>query len=539
MDNFQAQTVGTNRALRVQADGTTFDPANPPAGATLSGQFPKTSFHMTPMGTDPIFIVHPSSRNYGTVLMDTMHNQTFTIMNVGGGILGINSIAIAGSPHFSIQNMPTLPASLNTGQSITFTGRYNPTAAGTHAATITIIDDIAGVRNAERTRQPRTTHTVELSGICVDPTITALPHQQNFDAVTAPALPVQWSKILTTTSTGNVITTTVNPQSPPNCVSMTNTADANAGIYLIAPPLINTIPVNTTRIKFHGRSSNASLVVGVMTNPQDTATFTEIQTVQISGNTWTEYVVTLAGYTGTGRSIAFRLGTGATYVTAFLDNFMIEVTPQNDLAALSVMGNTTPSVGMATNYIVNVFNWGTNQQTNYQVKLYKQGDIEVGTVPGTQVNPGQTVQITVPWTPDVEGNTFIYAKVLLTGDENPLNDQSPNLNVSVQPAGLVALTIGAGDQLARIPLDMYYMNSLYECIYYPAELSNTIGMIYGIGFYNDFATNLPNKPTKIWLGTTTQNDLAAGWIPSTQMALVFDGNVNYPSGQNLIHITFD
>ncbi|MDP2400948.1 MAG: carboxypeptidase regulatory-like domain-containing protein, partial [Actinomycetota bacterium] len=65
---------------------------------------------------------------------------------------------------------------------------------------------------------------------------------------------------------------------------------------------------------------------------------------------------------------------------------------------------------------------------------------------------------------------------------------------------------------------------------------NIGGLITGIQFYNNFVTNLPNKPTKIWLAQTTQSDLAAGWIPSTQMTLVFDGTVNYPSGPNNILI---
>jgi len=537
MDNFYAQTIGTNRALRVQSDGTLYDPASPPTGVIPTGQFPKTTLHLTPLGPDPIFMVNPTQRNFGTVLLDTTHNQTFTVMNVGGGTLGINTINIAGSPFYSLQNMPNLPASLNTGQSITFVARYNPTAAGNHAATITINDNQR--IGLSRSTTSRTPHTIELTGICVDPTITQLPYIQNFDTDTAPVLPVQWSKIINTNGSGNVVTSTTNPHSAPNSVMMTNTTDANANIFLIAPPLATTIPTNTTRTKFYGRaaSNGYAVSVGVMTNPQDAATYVEIQQIPLT-TTWTEYVVTFAGYTGTGRSIVFKLVSDGTYRTIYLDSIMFEVTPQNDLAALSVTGNTTPSVGMATTYTVSVFNWGTNPQNTYLVKLYKQGDIEVASVNGLPANPGQTVQVPIAFTPDTQGNTFIYGKVVLTGDQNNLNDQSPNLNISVQPQGLVALTVGTGDQLARIPLDMFYMNSLHQALYFPAELSNTIGIIHGIGFYNDFATNLPNKPTKVWIGTTTQADLSAGWIPSTQLTQVFDGNVNYPSGQNLIHITF-
>jgi hypothetical protein len=273
-----------------------------------------------------------------------------------------------------------------------------------------------------------------------------------------------------------------------------------------------------------------------MTDSQNAGTYQEIQVLTLSTN-WMEYVVTFGAYQGTGHFIAFKHGLAGTYHNIYLDDVMLEVIPQNDLAALSVTGNITPSVGMTTNYIVSVFNWGSNAQNDYQVKLYTQADVEVGSVAGTPINPGATAQIQVPWTPATEGATFLYGKVLLTGDQNNLNDQSPNFSVTVQPAGLVVLTIGDGNEEARIPLDMYYMNSLYETLYYPAELSNTIGTIYGIGLYNNFQNDL-NLPTKIWMGTTTQADLTGGYIPSTQLQLVFDGTVHYPTGENLVNIPF-
>jgi len=222
----------------------------------------------------------------------------------------------------------------------------------------------------------------------------------------------------------------------------------------------------------------------------------------------------------------------------FIDDVMLEVIPQNDLAALSITGNSTPTMGVAANYSIDVFNWGSIVQNTYLVKLYKQGDIEIGSAAGTAVNPGQTISVSVGWTPDAEGLTTIYGKVILAGDQNNLNDNSPSLAVTVQPPGLLVYTVGDGSETGRFPVDMYYMNSLFECMYYPAELGGTIGTVFGIGFYNNFASNLPNMPTNVWMGTTTQADLSAGWIPSTQLTQVFGGTVNYPSGTNLIHIPF-
>jgi hypothetical protein len=83
---------------------------------------------------------------------------------------------------------------------------------------------------------------------------------------------------------------------------------------------------------------------------------------------------------------------------------------------------------------------------------------------------------------------------------------------------------------------MFYKNSLYETLYMANEI-NMGGLITGVAFYNNFTTTtLTQKPTKIWLGETTQTDLTAGWIPSTQLTAVFDGLVDYPGGPNTITI---
>ncbi|MGC9362761.1 MAG: carboxypeptidase regulatory-like domain-containing protein, partial [Candidatus Syntrophosphaera sp.] len=100
---------------------------------------------------------------------------------------------------------------------------------------------------------------------------------------------------------------------------------------------------------------------------------------------------------------------------------------------------------------------------------------------------------------------------------------------------VVEITVGSGDQQALIPVNMYYRNSLFETIYMANEM-NVAGQITHIRFYNNFMTNLPDKPTQIWLGQTDLFDLTGGWIPSSQLTEVFWGDVDYPAGQNEITI---
>ncbi|PKN77570.1 MAG: hypothetical protein CVU48_11170, partial [Candidatus Cloacimonetes bacterium HGW-Cloacimonetes-1] len=98
------------------------------------------------------------------------------------------------------------------------------------------------------------------------------------------------------------------------------------------------------------------------------------------------------------------------------------------------------------------------------------------------------------------------------------------------------VTVGGGDQTGRVPVDMFYKCSLFQTLYFQNELNIINGSITGITFYNNFVTNLPAKPVKIWFGMTPLTDLSTSWVPSNQLTLVFDGTVNFPSGQNNITI---
>ena len=512
-------TTTYNSSLRFQSDSV-----NGSTGLTGTTTLNRSNirFFMSPPNPNPQFAVSPPSKNFGDVLLGFAPSQSFSVMNAGGGTLSISSISISGSPFFSLIGLPTLPAQLVLGTPASFNVVYAPTAGGDHTATVTITDN------------RRMTHTIALSGHGVDTTIYELSHTENFDAVTIPALPLGWSSIYQATSTtGYVKTVTTSPQSAPNCVSIYNPTDINTIAMLIAPPLATTIPTSSVRVKLWGKGTGYSLKVGVMSNPADASTFTEIGTLTFT-NAWAQYQVSLGSYTGTGKFIAFKHANNSAGQTIYVDNVELEMMGANDLAGVSISGNSTPSVNNATQYTVNVFNNGTAPQSNYSVKLYNSSNVELATTAGTAIAPGASVDLVVNWTPSTQGPMSIYGKVVLAGDINPGNDATAPMSISVQPAGVITVTIGDGSQTARMPLDFFYKSSIYQNIYYPAEIG-TVGNISTISLYNQFfTTTLVNKPIKIWMGITAQPDLNAGWIPSTSMTLVYDGTMNFPGGANTI-----
>ncbi len=229
--------------------------------------------------------------------------------------------------------------------------------------------------------------------------------------------------------------------------------------------------------------------------------------------------------------------------TGWIDNIVFPptVTYDNDLAGMSITGNTVINAGNTENYDISVKNVGNIPQNAYTVKLYKNNDEELNSIDINQtIAPDETVVHSLVWNVPANepiGSVDIYGKVILAGDENSNNDETNTLDVEVFPPGIIEITVGEGTDLnTRTPLCFEHKNSLSEIIYFADELAGAEGMITALTYYNNFSTNLINKPTAIWLGETTQTNLTDGWIPSTSLTEVFNGTVSYPSGTNEITI---
>ena len=103
-----------------------------------------------------------------------------------------------------------------------------------------------------------------------------------------------------------------------------------------------------------------------------------------------------------------------------------------------------------------------------------------------------------------------------------------------------AQDVGSGEERARVPLDFYWRNSLYECIYSNEDLGGIAGEMTALAFYNDFPVNATfgNQNIKLFVQSTTREDLSEGWIPGTDMILAYDGTAVFDPGQNQIRIDF-
>ena len=89
----------------------------------------------------PDLLVTPGGTlDFGSVTVGSTADIAITAQNVGGAPTHINSVVIGGAP-YSLIGLPTLPALLKVGSSISFTLRFSPTVAGTFNDTFTINAD--------------------------------------------------------------------------------------------------------------------------------------------------------------------------------------------------------------------------------------------------------------------------------------------------------------------------------------------------------------------------------------------------------------
>jgi len=202
---------------------------------------------------------------------------------------------------------------------------------------------------------------------------------ENFDGVTAPALPNCWAKYTSPSYTSQTVTTyTTGPYSSPNTVRLySSTATLPADAPMLITPGLSNLGAGTHQLRFFakGASTNLSVILGTMSDPANSATFAAFDTVTgLNTTTYTECTVSFASYSGTNTYIAFRHPMTTTSSYIYIDNAVWEPVPACPKPTSLTTTNITPTSadlgwtpgGTETNWNVEVglpgFTPGTNNE---------------------------------------------------------------------------------------------------------------------------------------------------------------------------------
>lgn len=206
------------------------------------------------------------------------------------------------------------------------------------------------------------------------PSFTA-PYSQNFDGTSTPNIDLCWDDN-TTVANSAVRTSTSQSTSSPNSAELYYST--GSGAVLLISPMFSDFD-NQKRIRFNvwDDDGTSDLVVGTMSNPLDSTTFTPYQTItaaEMPDDQWKEIRVLFDNYTGTDNYVAFSHGQNADYDNFYIDDFIYEEPTCLDPSGLTYNSNTLTSVDIS---------WQTGGATNWDVEYGSLGYIP-GT--GTQVS---------------------------------------------------------------------------------------------------------------------------------------------------------
>jgi len=313
------------------------------AGATRSLYYYSDSYNPAPGNLSSFSGTKSTSANRSNVIFGTACDYTVTCIapNVYVSDATENSLTIAWAPGY---NESSWELEYSTDDS-------NWTSQGTVTTPPYTLSNLT----------PNTYYSVRMRSICGGgdysnwtvvnhrtecAPIATVPFMENFDSqsgstttsVSVNNLPYCWSYLNEGTSTSYsgypmVYTSATLAASGSNSMRFYTTTGTSYDDQIAILPAIDVdvLPLNTLQLAFDARNNSSytfTLVIGVMTDPTDKATFTPISNIVTTSNTYTNYEIPLCTYSGTGAYIALKAPQPtSSFNSGYVDNIVLEPIP--------------------------------------------------------------------------------------------------------------------------------------------------------------------------------------------------------------------
>ena len=132
--------AGQSTSFTVLFAPTASGAASGSISVTSNGANPNLSIPLSGTGVTPgALSANPTSLSFGSVQVGNNSSKSETVTNTGGSTVTISQANVTGAV-FSITGL-TLPTSLSSNQSVTFTVTFAPTAAGSASGSLSIVSD--------------------------------------------------------------------------------------------------------------------------------------------------------------------------------------------------------------------------------------------------------------------------------------------------------------------------------------------------------------------------------------------------------------
>ena len=352
---------------------------------STSGNVSPNSVPLTGTGVQSqqtlLLTVSPQSVSFGNVPVGSNGSQTVSLLNTGTGPVNISQATMAGNG-FGMSGL-AVPMTLGPGQSTAFTVSFAPAGAGSASGNISVVSNAAN-----------SVSTVALSGMGVQPQISAAPGSVSFGTVTVGQTS---SQAVTLTNAGGAPLNITQLSGPGTGFSLTGLALP----LTLAPGKSTAFTVSFTPTSGTNSSSSLMLVSNAPTSPT---------TIPLSG-------------------------AGSAQV--------LQLTPST--TALS-FGNQT--LNASATQSVTLTNTGNSAVSISQVSVAGSGFTLNGSAPLVTLSAGQAASFSVTFTPTIAGNSTGTASVVSTAANSPLSISlsgvgvQPQISVAPGSVSFGTLTVG-------------------------------------------------------------------------------------------------
>lgn len=492
-DHFFGSNTEGALSLVKSEDYSNPDPANPPAGETMTKR-PNVKLIFNDPATSAEISIPINTIDFGFVATESHIVNSLPIYNTGSTDLIINQIE---HNNTAFGTDAAFPVTIAAGTAYNLNLIFNPHAAETFS------DDIIIKNNSGIEPHITVNGSAYTAGSLVDgfePENTMLPMWSMSDA---------WE----------IIESNISAHSGSYYALM----NADVTDTLITPLLAIT-PEDT--LSFFAKKSTSEGTMSLIYS-SDKTTWTLLENIDVSIG-WERVTSQLESLSGN-----YFIGL-VTTKKIYLDDVIgpILALEENDLEAKSITGSTNLAFSEEGNYTITITNNGASATDNYSVQLLDAENTVLATAPGTSINILETQSIDLTWTSATHGTFMVKGNIVFDDDDKPENNTTQPLAVTVNDPNAQLITIGQGTDLQnKVPANFYYQSSLTESIYFAEELGNNQGVISSLSYKTQFAKPANDKPLRIWMGNTDSTSLTNGWIPSTDMQLVFDNTINVAAGE--------
>ena len=171
--------------------------------------------------------------------------------------------------------------------------------------------------------------------------------------------------------------------------------------------------------------------------------------------------------------------------------------PILDLTATEISGPETLKINNQGTYTITISNLGEQTATGYQVGLYETNNtIALNTVNGTSLEPGESIDYTIDWTPTSEGTYIIYGYVSWNSDQNNDNNTTNNMTVTV---------IEKDNDLSATSITGHAVSIFGISLVYTIDIKNT-----GMNVASEFFVDLMRQGVTEPLDTKNGGDITLG-----------------------------